>query len=265
AETGAAPLAWDGLRQRALLVPAAGGGVFLLAGVADYINQSSGARTLGQFFLSYLTSVVFWLSLPLGCMTLLNIQYLTGGKWGVYLRKFFEANTRTLPLLALLFLPVLIAPFLGHQSPYWWAAGHESEEFLKTPPEARHELEYRFSTFLSPGWFALWNVVWFAIWLGIIYLQNKWADEAERDRDPVKRARLTALAGPAIIVYALTITFACTHWVISLEVTWNSTMFPVIFAVNQLLSSLALCLAVLLLLRHQPPLNHYVRPNEQIH
>src|SRR5262249_34923527 len=68
-----------------------------------------------------------------------------------------------------------------------------------------------------------------------------------------------------IITYALTLTFACTHWVVSLEPTWSSTMFPVIFAVNQLLTSLALSLAVLLLLSKWPPLSHWVRPSEQIH
>jgi FtsH-binding integral membrane protein len=200
-------------------------------------------------------------------MTLLNIQYLTGGKWGVYLRKFFEASTRTLPLMALLFLPVLIAPFLRQEAPYWWAPGTESELYRALPEGSNDQkgMLFRFEKFLNPVAFAVCNIIWFAIWLGIIHVMNKWSQEAERDRDPVKRSWLRKLAGPAIITYALTLTFACTHWVVSLEPTWASTMFPVIFAVNQLLASLALCLAVLLWLSPYPPLSHYVRPNEQIH
>lgn len=78
------------------------GGIFFFASIIGGIFSPN------QFFRSYLFSYLFWIGLALGSMALVMLQYLTGGAWGVVTRRIFEAATRTLPLLALLFIPILI-------------------------------------------------------------------------------------------------------------------------------------------------------------
>ena len=64
----------------------------------------------GQFFHSYLLAFLFWLAAALGGLALTMLQHMTGGNWGVVLRRIFEAAARTLPWMALLFVPIALRP-----------------------------------------------------------------------------------------------------------------------------------------------------------
>src|SRR5579871_4195468 len=95
-----------GLRQRFLLI----GCVAAAACVAGAFLGPA------QFVRSYLWSYMFFLGLTLGCMALNMLQFLTGGAWGIVIR-YCEAAMQTLPLLALLFLPIV----LGIPTLYVWS------------------------------------------------------------------------------------------------------------------------------------------------
>ena len=101
-------------------------------------------------------------------------------------------------------------------------------------------------------------IVLFAIWGTLIFFLNKWGKKRQTRPTPAEvdaaLFRLERLSGPGIIIYAITITAAATQWVMSLEPGWASTMFPVIFAINQFLTAFAFCLAMFLLLGQRPPL-----------
>src|ERR1041385_6390264 len=82
--------------------------VFLIVGlVALALSLLGAVFTPQQFFQSYLFGYVFWIGLAIGCLAVLMMQYVTGGAWGIILRRVLESATRTLPLLLLLFLPLL--------------------------------------------------------------------------------------------------------------------------------------------------------------
>jgi hypothetical protein len=100
----------------------------------------------------------------------------------------------------------------------------------------------------------------------MIFCLNKWSREAEGSREKVDAAyvKFTKLSGPGLIVFAITITAASTQWVMSLEPGWASTMFPVIFAINQFLTSLALCVALFLVVASRPPIKDVMRPKFQL-
>ena len=85
------------LQQRALIV----GVIGLIAGAIG------AAMNLDQFFMSWLIGFLFCLSLSLGCLALLMLQHISGGQWGMVGRRVFEAGSRTLPIVALLFVPLL--------------------------------------------------------------------------------------------------------------------------------------------------------------
>ena len=80
----------------------------LLAGVAALALCAWGAfSNPQQFYQSYLMSFLFWSGITLGCLAVLMLHHLVGGGWGVLIRRMLEAGTRTLPLIALLLVPIL--------------------------------------------------------------------------------------------------------------------------------------------------------------
>lgn len=185
-----------------------------------------------QFFISYLFAELVWIGVALGCMAFLMIHYLTGGKWGWPVRRFFEAAAQTLPLLGLLFVPILS----GVRYLYPWAMPAR----VATDEVLRHKVLY-----LSPPFFAGRAVLAFAIWSGIAFLLNKWSREQDATRDPAPMKRLRKLSGPGLVIYPLTVTVTFVDWVMSLEPDWYSTMFPILICIGQMLSGLAFVILLL--------------------
>lgn len=254
---------------------------------------------IAQFFLSWSVGWVFWLALPVGGMALLFIHHLAKSSWGRLLSRLLEAATKTLPLMVLLFVPLAIGVYSGHSSQYWWAKpdaygdgkpaaaaatvaegggplsdAERREKQVKAYEAAvkkavQHEREERkkgtWGFLTQPFWLAA-SVAYFAIWGTFIFFLNKWSEEAASDPLKVERALKKAenISGPGLIVYAITITAAVSHWVMSLETAWASTMFPVIFAVESFLIALAFCLALFLTLAEKPPLKTVLRQKFQL-
>lgn len=217
-----------------------------------------------QFFRSYLLAFMFWLAFPLGSLSLLMLQYLTGGAWGMILRRPLEAATRLLPLMALLFLPVLI----GVASLYVWndpAAlhhGHRAANVAEAhaAPEV-HGPIYTWwkQEYLTLGFFIVRAALYFAIWIGLMLILNRWSVREDQTGDPDIVRRAALFSGPGLILYCFTLTFATIDWVMSLDPHWYSTMFGVLFIVGQALGTLALMTALVTLLYRIAPLKDVVQ------
>src|ERR1700760_231565 len=100
------------LRQADLAVPAKAmewQNVWLGVGIVGAVVCIIGAvMSLDQFMRGYLIGFMFCLGLSLGCLGLLMVQYLSGGFWGLSIRRILEASAKNLvPLQFLLFLPLL--------------------------------------------------------------------------------------------------------------------------------------------------------------
>ena len=113
----------EGFRRRALTV-----GLAALA--AGTVGALVSGESREQFFKSYLLAYIFWIAIPLGCLAILMLQHMSGGVWGMVTRRVLESSTRTFPLLALLFLPLLF----GLRSIFPWA----SPEKLAASPALNH-------------------------------------------------------------------------------------------------------------------------------
>src|SRR3972149_11639800 len=100
------PASLDTLRQRSLIIGLAG---IAVAAAGAFLDP-------GQFVRSYLLAFLFWLAAALGGLALTMLQHMTGGSWGVVLRRIFEASARTLPWMALLFVPLTFG--LSHLYPW---------------------------------------------------------------------------------------------------------------------------------------------------
>lgn len=198
------------------------------------------ARNPEQFFRSYLLAFVFWIGFPLGSMAILMLNHLTGGDWGLPIRRPLEAATRTFPAILILFVPLL----LGLKTLYPWMR----PEVVTGDAILRAKAFY-----LNPSFFLTRAAIYFVIWFGLSYFLNKWSEEQDRTGDPAVAKRLEGLSGPGLIFYGLTVTYASIDWVMSLEPHWYSTIFGMIFMMIGVLGAMAMVIIVAsLLARHEP-------------
>jgi hypothetical protein len=204
---------------------------FVIGIAALVLAALDGIRAPEQFFRSYLLAFVFWLGFPLGCAAFLMVHHLTGGFWGLPIRRPLEAGTRTLPLITTLVLPLLLG--VGHLYSWTNPTLVAADVVLKSK-----------QLYLNLPFFLVRNVIYFAVWWALVRGLNRWSDEQDRTGDPRLALRLENMSGPGLVLYGLTVTFFSIDWIMSLEPHWFSTIFGMIFMVLQVLSALALAVFV---------------------
>jgi hypothetical protein len=224
--------------QRRLL--AAGGLGLLVAAVAL-------ARSAEQFYYSYLMAYMFVLGITLGCLAVGMIHQLTGGAWGIVIRRPLGAATRTLPVLTLLFAPVLA----GMSQLYVW-----------TRPDivAHDEALQHKHLYLNVPFFIVRAAIFFAVWNALAYFLNKWSIDQDRTGDRRFARRMQMLSAGGLVAYGLTITFASFDWMMSLEPHWFSTIYGVLVMGGQGLSAFAFLIVVLVWLSRRSPMDAIVVP-----
>jgi hypothetical protein len=226
------------LQQRALIVGVLG----LAAGAVGAVLNPD------QFFRSWLIGFLVCLGLSMGSLGLLMMQHMSGGQWGLVGRRVFEAASRNLPYVALLFVPLLF----GLPRLYSWAR-----------PEAvsaDHILQIK-SLYLNVPFFIVRAVLYFVIWIGCSWLLNKWSaaqDRGELGVRPEDTGRFRAVSAPGLILYVVLMTFASTDWVMSLDAHWFSTIFGFILVAGQGLAGFALVIVVLSMLTTTEPVATYL-------
>jgi hypothetical protein len=228
----------DSLSQRALV-----------AGVAALALCLAGAlANPQQFFRSYLVAYLFWIGFPLGSLALLMLHHLVGGRWGFVIQRLLEAAARTFPLMAALFLPLL----LGMRELYLWAV----PEAVAADPVLQQK-----SAYLNPEFFLTRAAVYFAVWIVFGRLLGKWSLEQDRTADVSLTARLQNLSAPGLVLYGLTVTFSAIDWLMSLEPHWYSTIYGMIFMVGHGLAALALAIVAARVFADRKPLSEVAVPD----
>ena len=193
-----------------------------------------------QFFEGYLTAFVFWIGIPLGSLALLLLQYLTGGRWGMAITRFLEAGSMTLPLCALLFVPVLA----GMTYLYPWV--HPRND------EIGHLVQEK-AAYLNVPFYLVRYVLYFLI-LGLLAIFFRRLSIRRDEPDPSALATMKKWSGPCLIVFVLLMNFASIDWVMSLNPEWYSSMFVVEFVAEQAVVTMAWCLLLLRWFSHLEPI-----------
>ncbi|HTH38941.1 MAG TPA: hypothetical protein VL572_13280 [Pyrinomonadaceae bacterium] len=217
------------------------GGIALLAwGIGAYFNPEQGLR-------SWLLGFIFWGGISIGSIGLLMLQYLTGGAWGVVIRRILEACSRSLLISAVLFLPLLF--FVKYL--YEWTHLAPTE----------HAIAARGWYLTTWGW-SLRAVIYFALFGVMAYLLNRWGGEQDKttNYEDAERflGRPTAFSGPTIVFYVLTVTLAAVDWVMTLDPHWFSTMWGLMFLIGWALSCLSFVVTILAYLSDKVPMNRVV-------
>ena len=206
-----------------------------------------------QFFRAYLLGFMCWLGVSLGSMAILMIRHLTGGGWGMVIRRILGAAMRTLPLLALLFIPII----LGMHKLYIWAqpldqiADKHLSEHLKDITK----------TYLTTNGFVIRAIFYFAIWNLLSYLLSHWSRQTDRAGAPDNTERFKAVAGPGLILYGFTISFAAIDWVMSLDPSWISTIFGLVILIGEVLSAMCFAVVVERILFNYKPMSEMLSPD----
>lgn len=208
-------------------------GVYGLVAVA-----AGGIFDSEQFFQSYLLAFLFFAGLTLGSLGIVSLNHVSGGRWGVVIRRIGEAAMRTLPLVLLLFLPLLF----GLGTLYEWAR----------PEAVAHDaVLQRKHVYLNVPFFMVRGAIYFAIWWIVVRYLVRWSHKQDAGGGVGRRLRYLGNGG--LLLYSLTMTFASVDWAMSLDPHWYSTIYGMLWIGGQVLGAFVFAIAVVTLLVDREP------------
>ena len=219
-----------------------GGLALIVWALGAYLDREQALR-------SWLLGFIFWGGIALGCLGVLMLQYLTGGAWGVVIRRLLEAGTRTLPLIVLLFIPLAIGVYT--RSFYEWTH----------LPFTDHVMAQR-GVYMTPWFWIVRSIIYFVLFGIMVYMLNRWSAEQDKTTD-VEGSRLvleraSRFSGPTLVIYCLTVTFAAVDWMLTLDAHWFSTIWGLLFVAGWALSCFCFIVAVLSFLYDKAPMDRVV-------
>jgi hypothetical protein len=232
------------------------GGIGAVAALIIFFAQSGTPLGMTKFMRAYLVGFMFCAGLTLGNLALLCLQHVTGGKWGLVMRRIFEAGSRNLIPLAIMFLPIAF----GLKYLYPWASG----EALTAHGE--HALHIR-EAYLNPKAFLFRAVIYFLGWFIVMTILDRWSLRQEQPFDTPEEAnrlrlRFMRVGAGGTLFYAISISLAAIDWVMSLDAVWYSTIWGMLYMVGQALCAMAFGIIVLVALAKYEPLRSLLRKTE---
>jgi hypothetical protein len=187
-----------------------------------------------EFFQSYLFAFIYWGGFTIGGLGVLLMNHVVGGTWGVTTRRLLGAAVRTLPLLILLFIPLVI----GIRDIYPWA----QPETVKHNDFLLHKQGY-----LNLPFFLLRTAIYFAIWIFWGFRVYKMADLQDETGDVTLRERMRRFSAPGLLIFTLSASFAYIDWILSADAQYYSTIYGAMILIGDVLQAFALIIIVLVL------------------
>lgn len=219
----------------------------LWTGLAGLAACAVGAAVSPEhFFRSYLFGYVFWLGVALGCLAIVLIHHVTGGAWGLVIRRLLESATRTIPVMAILFVPLLF----GIGTLYEWSHA----DVVAKDPLLQHKQAY-----LNVPFFIVRTVLYFIVWSALAWVLSAWSRRQDETGDPRLVRRFQMLGAGGLLLFVLTMTFASVDWLMSLEPHWFSTIYGILIMAGQAVSAFCVAIAALILLSRFEPLSKALR------
>ncbi|MGA9884409.1 MAG: hypothetical protein WBQ34_11885 [Candidatus Acidiferrales bacterium] len=236
---------FDRIRNQGYIWGLIGSVLFVIFGILG--GEHSGFAGWQSLFHSYLFAYLYWFCIPSGCLAILMLHHLTGGRWGYPLRRILEAGSRSLWLMAILFVPVLV----GMRDIYEWArpAAVQADPILQQK-----------AWWLNTPWFIIRAIIYFVILLVIVALLNKWSRKQDESGDFKYKSKMIALSAPGVILWGFIVSAASVDWVMSLEPHWFSTIYGMVWIIIEALVGLSFAVFVLRMLAEREPIKSAVDP-----
>lgn len=232
------PASLAGLRMPMLVV----GVVLLIAGVLVGAFASAGWRLA---MTAYLTAFMYCATLSLGGLFFVIIQHLTRAGWSATVRRVSELLAGAMPVVAILFIPILVAAWTNGTLYDWSDPGFEEEHHIPASIWAAK------SGYLNAPFFTVRALIYFAVWIGL----SRYYVGSSKRQDETGEIRLTERmqfwSGPSVILFSFSLTFAAFDWVMSLAPMWFSTMFGVYIFTGSVLSAIAATTVLIFLFQKQ--------------
>lgn len=196
-----------------------------------------------QVLRSWLLGFLFWGGIGIGGLGILHLQYLTGGAWGVVIRRTVEAASRTIPVIIILFIPIVA----GVNYLYKWnnAVGDKIVEWR--------------------GWYLTWEgfaqraVIYFILLWVMQYLLSKWSariDASTNYTDAAKHLETASrFSGPSLVIYSIVVSFAAIDWSMTLDPHWFSTIWGLLYVIGWALACFSFVIALFAALSDKEPFN----------
>ena len=227
------------------------GMISLVVGIAGAVVCALGYGGGSKAFLgSYLVAFLFWLGISLGSMVVCMLHGVTGGGWGLAVRRIAEAACATVPLMALAFVPL----FLNVRTLYEWA----DSSHVAADADLRTKAHW-----LNVAGYETRAIVYFSLWIVLSLLINRLSPNEDPDSESRRSLWMQRLSGAGLIIYGFSMTFAAVDWVMSLEPQWYSSMYGVIYWGGQALAGMSFCVLVMSLLEDYPPWNRVVNTSRR--
>jgi hypothetical protein len=199
-----------------------------------------------HFWQSYLYGYIAISALAIGSLGIFLLHNVAGGNWGVAIRRFIESGLQTLPMFALLVIPILFATGSIYK---WTDATYRAEHFA-----VGHKAAY-----MNVPFFIGRTIFYFIVWIGIGWRILGMANEHDRTGDPALFKKIKGRSAPALLLFVLTTTYAFIDWIMSLEPDWYSTIYGWLFTVGEVLLTFAFMIALLVLLSKHEPFRDFVK------
>ncbi len=234
-----APPSIASLQNKALGI----GLVGIAASIAGYLSDPRAATE------SYLLAFIYWIAFPLGSLGLMMVHHLSGGGWGMPVRRIFEAAARTLPFMALLGIPILLG--MGHIYEWTDAARVAADPILQQK-----------QPYLNVPFFVARYALYFVIWTGLAYTLSGWSRSQDTSYEPGSERKFRLLSGPGLLLHAVASTFAVVDWLMSLDPHWFSTIFGLLFLIQQALAAMGFVLLLMASMSKTLPMSRIVRKDD---
>ncbi len=196
---------------------------------------------------SYLFAYLYWFSFTIGCLGMLLMNNVVGGRWGIVTRRFSEAGIKTLLPMIVLFIPIL----LGMKDLYSWTNG----------AVVQHDsiLQHR-AGYLNTPFFIIRTVIYFLVWVWLGYTLNRYSKKLEQTGEQTWIDRMTRVSAPGLLLFTFLGSFAFIDWIMSIDPHWYSTVYAANILVGQVLQGFALVIIGIVLVSRKIPMEEYVTP-----
>ena len=225
-----------------------------IVGILGIIGLAAGwLLDADAFYESYMFGYIFWLTITLGMIGWMLLHNLTAGKWGFTIRRMLQAATFSgsfarspVLLMAVLVIPILIG---GHHFYHWMHAEAVNDPTLVAKSFYLNE----------PFWYAR-LAFYFVFWAGITVVLRKMLDREEQtlQTNESKLRAIQRISAGGLVVFMLTVNFAMTDLVMSIEAHWFSTMYGIIMLIGGVLSAIALSNGMTVMSSKYRPFSDYV-------